>query len=231
MAFASPSRDTTATNLYWQRADRTGGARRLTTSKNPQRPSSFHPSGRYLAFEENTPATKVDVMILRLEGSDEAGWTAGTSTAFVRGPYPEFDPMFSPDGQWIAYTSVESGHPEVFVRPFPGPGGHWLIGAGANPTWSSAREIFYGIEDGRIMVVPYTVDGQSFRPGKARPVASTQYEWRGPQRMFDLHPDGTRFALAVASAKVDGRTPDKVRFVINFFDELRQKATVASSQR
>ena len=39
-------------NLYWQRADGTGDAQRLTDSPNLQEPSSWHPSGGVLAFIE-----------------------------------------------------------------------------------------------------------------------------------------------------------------------------------
>ena len=122
IAFASPRADTLTPNLYWQRADGTGDAERLTESTNAQQPSSWHPSGRFLAFEETTTDTKVDVMILPLEGDDASGWKPGTAHRVLEWAYVEFDPMFSPDGRWLAYASVESGHPEVYVRPFPGPG-------------------------------------------------------------------------------------------------------------
>ena len=38
-------------------------------------------------------------------------------------PFVETVPTVSPDGQWLAYHSDESGQNEVYVRPFPGPGG------------------------------------------------------------------------------------------------------------
>ena len=57
VAFHS-TRDSSPHNIYWQRADGTGGAQRLTESKNPQAPSSWHPSGKFLAFREENPQTQ-----------------------------------------------------------------------------------------------------------------------------------------------------------------------------
>ena len=55
-------------------------------------------------------------------------------------------PAVSPDGRWIAYKSDESGRFEVYVRPFPGPGGKWQISnaGGKLPIWSrNSRELFF----------------------------------------------------------------------------------------
>ena len=57
IAFASTRADKATCNLYWQRADGTGEAERLTESKNPQSPASWHPSGKFLAFTEQHPQT------------------------------------------------------------------------------------------------------------------------------------------------------------------------------
>jgi serine/threonine-protein kinase len=215
IVFASSRVDNLTTNLYWQRADGTGDAERLTSSTNPQQPSSWHPSGRFLAFEETTAQTKADIMILPFE-SDDAGSAPGTAYAFSDSPHAEFDPSFSPDGRWLAYSSLESGHPEVYVRPFPGPGGRWLIGAGANPTWSrTKRELLYGV-DGLIMVATFSLDGDSFRAGRPRLWSERRYETRGSTRMFDLHPDGEHFALAPRAQPASTTVQDRLVFIFNF---------------
>jgi eukaryotic-like serine/threonine-protein kinase len=61
-------------------------------------------------------------------------------------PFIEEAPRFSPEGRWLAYHSNESGRNEVYVQPFPGPGGKRLISneGGIEPIWSrSGRELFY----------------------------------------------------------------------------------------
>src|SRR5439155_14924058 len=122
IVFAS-SRDKGATNLYWQRSDGTGEIQQLTESPLIHFAVSFHPSGKYLAFAETNPQPRDDILILPIEGDEKSGWKPGKPVVFLNSPTNEQEPMFSPDGRWVAYQSDESGRSEVFVRPFPGPGG------------------------------------------------------------------------------------------------------------
>lgn len=226
IAFASARGDKRTPNLYWQRVDGSGGVQRLTESPNEQQPYSWHPSGRFLAFEEMTPEARRNLMILPLEGDDRSGWKPGKPTVFLNSPTDEGEPMFSPDGRWLAYSSGESGRQEVHVRPFPGPGGRWQISTlgGMNPTWSRTKhELFYAA-DGQIMVVDYTVDGDSFRAGKPRLQSDQRHQTRGPNRTFDLHPDGERFVLAPAAPATNGTKLDRAVFLFDFFDQLRRIA-------
>ncbi len=218
-----------AQNLYWQRADGSGEATRLTTSPNSQAPGSWHPSGRFLAFQDTRPQTGADLLILPLEGDEASGWKPGPPTVFLSGPSQEQQPRFSPDGQWLAYESNESGTVEIYVRPFPGPGGKFPIstGGGTTAVWSRARhELLYLAPDGRIMVVPYTAVGDAFQAEKPRVWSETAVQVRpgGTEASFDLHPDGARVAMAPATAATAG--PTHVTLIFNFFDELRRVAPV-----
>ncbi|HKD10757.1 MAG TPA: protein kinase, partial [Thermoanaerobaculia bacterium] len=141
IVFGSNRAVKSAQNLWWQRADGTGEPQRLTESPNIQTPVSWHPSGRFLAFVENNPKTAQDLMILPMEGDEASGWKPGKPTVFLSTPFVEVSPEFSPDGQWIAYTSNESGRFEVYVRPFPGPGGKWQVSTdgGGVSLWSRVR--------------------------------------------------------------------------------------------
>src|SRR5262249_5978234 len=124
IAFASRRPASAVPNIFVQRADGTGEAVRLTESRSdPQLPTSWHPNGKFLAFTATRPGTGPDVMVMPLESDGASGWKAGQPTVFVAAATPEFDAVFSADGRWVAYTSAESGTPEIFVRPFPGPGG------------------------------------------------------------------------------------------------------------
>ena len=226
IAFASNRGSKSTPNLYWQNADGTGEAHRLTESDHPQRPGSWHPSGKFLAFDEVTGLHHT-VMILPLEGDVVSGLKAGTPRPFLDSGTMGSEPVFSPDGRWLAYSSQESGRAEVYVQPFPGPGPKTRVSTegGFTPTWSrTSHELFYGFVDGRIMVATYRESAGTFVVEKPRLWSEGRYQTRGPERMFDLHPDGTRFALAPVSQSPNVARPDKAILVFNFFDELRRIA-------
>jgi len=224
------TRDKGIANLYWQHADGTGEIQRLTDFRYGQLPGSWHPAGKYLAFQQTNPQTGIDIMILPMEGDETSGWKPGKPTVFLDGPADESEPMFSPDGRWLAYHSNESGRTEVFVRPFPGPGGKWQISTagGAYATWSRTRhELFYMTPDNQIMVASYTVEGDSFRSDKPRLWSEHPIQRRPRLRSFDLHPDGERLAVSVTTETPADAPRDKVVFIFNFFDELRRIAPAA----
>jgi Tol biopolymer transport system component len=228
VVFSSVRANAPTANLYWRRADATGEAQRLTESANAQYPSSWHASGKFLAFEERNPLTASDLMILPMEGDEASGWKPGRPTAFLNSPSSEREPMFSPDGRWMAYVSNEPGRYEVYVRPFGNSGGAWRISTsgGEHPTWSpTTRDLFYSL-DGQIMVASYLVDGDSFRAEKPRRLAETRFVQRAQNRMFDVHPNGNRFVLAADASAPSGARERKAVFDFGFFDELRRRVQV-----
>jgi serine/threonine-protein kinase len=223
IAFCSP-RVGGRRNLYWQRADGSGEAERLTDGANDQNYLAWHPSGRLLAFTEVNPRTGADLMVLEIEGGEASGFKPRQPEPFLNGPARESEPAFSSDGRWLAYLSNESGRDELYVRPFPGPGGKWQVstsGASA-PVWSRSRqELFYLAPDQRIMLVSYSVAGGSFRPEKPRAWSEARVG-RGSYRYIDLHPDGQRFAVLKGPDAAAESKRDKVVFVFGFHDELRR---------
>jgi serine/threonine protein kinase/Tol biopolymer transport system component len=216
-----------AYNLWWIRADGAGDAQRLAESKSPQYAGSWRPDGKVLAFFQLNSGTSYDIMTLPIERNEKLGWRPGEPKPFVNSGFIEIEPAFSPDGRWLAYASNESGNFEVYVRPFPGPGGKWQVSTGGvgYPEWSrNSKELFYRTADSKIMVVTYTASGDSFRAGKPQLWSPGQFTERGlTNHNFDPHPDGKRFA--VLKAPGIGQTPavNKVSFIFNFFDELRSK--------
>ena len=154
----------------------------------------------------------------------------GEPIPFLRTPFNERRPAFSPDGRWITYNSNESGRFEVYVRPFPGPGGKWQISTtgGRMPTWSpNGRELFYRTADNRIMVVTYSVEGDSFRAGRPRLWSEGQFTDRGINQNFALHPDGKRFAVLKATEGTEEVALDHLTLVTNWFDEVRRRVASA----
>jgi serine/threonine-protein kinase len=230
IAFAS-KREKGPFSLYWQRADGTGEVQLLVKGTNDLFPGSFHPSGKFLAYFELDGKTAGNLFILPIEGDEATGLKPGTPEVFLKTDLMESSPAFSPDGRWIAYLSAETGRAELYVRPFPGPGGKWQISNGPadDPLWSRTRnELFYtaapGPGDLRLMVAPYRTDGDSFRAEKPRVLSETRFASRPrpPSRDVDVHPDGQRFAVAPPAQNVTAAKQDKVVFVFNFFEQLKR---------
>ena len=209
-------------DLYWTRADGSGDTLRLTETKNKKVPSCWSPDGKVLAFDQLKSGTTWNTLTMTIEGSEKLGWKLGEPKLFFDSPFTQDMSVFSPDGHWLAYESNESGNSQVYVRPFPGPGGTWQVstGGGRFPKWSrNGKELFYLTQDNKIMVATYTASGDSFRPDKPRLWSPGQLT----ERNFDLYPDGKRFAVLKASAATQSPPSNKVIFIFNFFEELRRK--------
>jgi len=215
-------------NLYWKRADGSGGAERLSESKGAQYAGSWQPDGKVLAFFQSLPSSSTgwDIYTITMEGDEKTGWKPGEPKPFLNSPAIEVYPAFSPDGRWLAYMSNESGAQEIFVRPFPGPGGKWQVssGGGRYPQWSpNGKELFYRTEGNKIMVVTYSASGDSFQATKPALWSEGQFADRGFNKNFALHPDGKRVAVFRSPGGEAQQQANKIVFVFNFFDELRQK--------
>jgi eukaryotic-like serine/threonine-protein kinase len=205
------------TNIFWQLADGRGGLERLSTDQYAQIPKSWSADGQFLAFHENNPKTQKDLWVLRL-GDHKA-------QPFLITPFMEGGPTFSPDGHWLAYVSNESGRPEVYVQPFPGPGGKWQISTegGTEPAWNrNGRELFY--RSGNKMMALDISTQPSFSAGKPRMLFEGQYftsDWPLIGTAYDVSPDGQRFLMVKPTEQASGAT--QINVVLNWFEELKQK--------
>ena len=195
----------------------------LTHSDYPQIPYSFSPDGKRLAFAEGySPNT--DLWTLPVEG-DNAGLRPGKPEVFLRSPFEELVPAFSPDGRWLAYQSNESGRSEIYVRPFPDRSGKWQIstGGGNDPKWSrNGHELFFRSSRTAIMMSNYTARGDSF-------VAEKPQIWlTGDIGNYDVSPDGKRVITDSLTSSRGATEPGRhVTFLLNFSDEVRRRVPVA----
>ena len=215
-------------NLYWVNADGTGEVTRLSDSPDDERPGSWHPSGKFLGFIASRAGTGTDLLILPVEGDAAKGWTAGRPTVFLGTPANEFAPMFSPDGRFVAYFSNEAGGSayDVYVRPFPGPGGKWRVSTngGLYPRWSATTHELLFFDDSQVWFAPYSVVGDAFSPGKPQLWSPASIRRFGTSSNYDLHPDGKRVAAAADQTLIT--VQDHVVLMSNFFDYLRAIASV-----
>ena len=124
--------------------------------------------------------------------------------------------------------SDEAGRDEVYVQPFPGPGGKWLISreGGTDPVWSGdGRELFYRAGN-QIMAVPVTT-GSGFSAGAPRRLFDAPADSGDGRARYDVSPDGTWFAMAGGE-----RTPaGELHIVLNWFAELASRVPSAVQDR
>jgi serine/threonine protein kinase len=142
--------------------------------------------GRWLVFATNNQNTARDLWALPLTGERKP-------IAIAITPSEERNARFSPDGRWIVYESNESGRFEIYIQPFPGPGGRSQIstGGGTRPQWRrDGKELFYLGLDNRLMAASPGLNGPRVEPGVSVAIFSLS-----PGAEYAASPDGQRFLI------------------------------------
>jgi hypothetical protein len=150
-------------------------------------PTAWSRDGRLLTYLSSTPT----------------GWRIWTATNRSEQPpsiyrdasFIIMSPEISPNGQWLAYSSNESGQSEVYVDSFPTPSTRIRLseGGGAWPKWrADGREFYYLALNRKLMASSVIMDnpGQHFAP------AIALFEGPGTVRSVIR-----RFALSVQCAR------------------------------
>jgi Tol biopolymer transport system component len=231
IAFMSNREGTT--QIFWQLADGSGGLQRLTN--NPPTttadvlsiPYSWSPDGQSLTFVQAVPTKEAEFWVLHVDNpsarSDQAD---GAQRMPIQMRAPDGAPQLSPDGRWLAYASDESGRREIYVQPYPGPGGKWQISTdgGNEPQWSrNGRELFY--RSGNRMMAVDIATQTGFAAGKPRQLFEGRYlvtatGWARPN--YDVSPDGQRFLML---KPVEREAPvTQINVVLNWSEELKRLA-------
>ena len=150
--------------------------------------------GRYISFNEFvTGDPGVGTWILPLSGGRKPFQVAAVSAA-------QYDGGFSPDGRWLAYFSYEAGRPEVYVVPFPGPGGKFQISqnGGWLARWDKKGHLYFLTMGNRLMEADLTASGASLQVKALHPLYQLNLP-SYPDPLFDVNADGSRF-LVITSA-------------------------------
>jgi hypothetical protein len=181
-------------------------------------PTSWSSDGKFLAYWTVGSATGRDIWITPIAGERKP-------QPFLQTKFNEMQARFSPDSRWIAYQSEESGRYEVYVQPFPGPGGKWQISTngGTMPVWAqNGRELFY-MRSGKLMSVGITSQ-PTFSASTPQIVADYPPLLMGrlSNGAYDVSADGQRFLFV--KANVENGPPEEVRVVLNWTEELQHLA-------
>jgi len=218
-------------NIYWdlyiKRSDGSGGEDLLFASQEYKFPQDWSRDGKYLLFDSQRAPTMDDLWALPFDGPNGA---PGKPFPVLRTEFRERRARFSPDGQWIAYSSNESGRDEVYVRRFTPDGGSSSGGGetivsrngGSWPMWrNDGKELFYVGLNGSLMAVEVATK-PAFQAGSPKPLFAL------PRNLenftADIAPDGKRLlALALESlASAAAAAPVPTTIVVNW-EELLKK--------
>jgi serine/threonine-protein kinase len=240
----------TNTGLMWIRADGSTEPQLVIKSdiEDPMVPYYLSPDGKLVVYSQLSsaragPNSIANLWSLSIDNGDPEHPKAGERQPIGRSRMG--GAAISRDGRWLAYSSGDTGLPEVFVRHFADEKitgeGMWQISAagGAYPLWSKSRnQLLYLTPQGHVMVVDYTVDGQNFRPSKPRPWSDKPIGgisgvpgrtfFNAGFRPYDLTTDGRSIITAQADDQ-PGETKVNLHVTMlqNWFDELDRRLASA----
>ncbi len=154
-------------------------------------PTDWSPDGRLIAFQATDMKTKTGLDLWVYSLADRK------AMPILATSFQEWSPQFSPDGRWFAYTSDESGKPEVYVRPLQDSSGKWQIssGGGSYPRWRrDGKEVFYIAPDKTLVAVDVRT-GPGFESGEPKSLFRTQIRSPDVGFQYDVSADGQRFLV------------------------------------
>jgi eukaryotic-like serine/threonine-protein kinase len=160
----------------------------------------WSPDGRYISYYAfSTKDGRGETWVLPMLG-ERKPFQPAAATA------DQYDGQFSPDGHWMAYFSYESGRPEVYVVPFPGPGGKYQIShtGGWNIRWAGKSQLFFLTTGNQLMEADLSLTPQSLQIKAMRPLFQMNLLDESVP-LFDVTADGRR-VLAVTPARAESNS-------------------------
>jgi Tol biopolymer transport system component len=193
-------------------ADGSGQAKVLLAGRLVLKPNDWSPDGRFLVYQMGDPRTRNDLWYLK----PKPGGNGYESVLFLQTAAEETEARFSPDGQFLAYVSDESGRSEVYVRRFPDGSGKRQISAngGSQPSWRrDGKELFY--VEGDTLTSVTVATRPDFSIGGSQRLVKNPYlaGFAG----YVASADGKRFFLAEPSGSAAAPV---IRVVENWFAEF-----------
>ncbi len=162
--------------IWIQPTSGSGTQEKLETPKSFGTVTSWSNNGRYIFFMVQNNATRQDVYYLDLNGDKKL-------TPFIQSPANDMAAVLSPNNKWLAYTSDESGRPEIYVTSFPEAGGKWQVsnGGGGSASWSAdGKQLYYTIGDKLMVVAIQNVETFQFGAPVLLPLHVNEFAALGP---------------------------------------------------
>jgi Tol biopolymer transport system component/DNA-binding winged helix-turn-helix (wHTH) protein len=205
-----------ACDLYILRPESGASAELLVSTEFDKVPGSWTADGSTLAYTEYNPESGADIWAFDA--------SSGTTKLLHSTRFNEYAPTFSPSGKWLAYTSDETGRPEVYAATFPDAADRWQLSTdgGTESLWlANGQGLIYRNGDRFMFVdlalgpaqagVPRTLFEGRYVPGTFSGLAN-----------YDRGPEPDSFLVL---REDEPPRPDHLAVVLNWFGELRAKAT------
>jgi eukaryotic-like serine/threonine-protein kinase len=203
-------------DVYSQAADGATMARVEFAGPGAQFPNSFTPDGTQLLLNENFK----DLSVLNLARPDRL-------EPLLHGPFTSGLVQVSPDGNWMAYESDESGKQlEIFLRPFPNVSERRekvSTDGGRFPLWGPKGndELYYVDLNGNMMAASVKLS-----PSLSLGGVTKLFEWEKPRnwpsdRPYDISPVDGRFLITRSASEGSGGVID-ISVVLNWTEELKR---------
>jgi Tol biopolymer transport system component len=186
-----------------------GSERPVIEQQGVQQAEDVSSDGRRLVYLNDFPI--VDIWLLSLTGERKA-------VPWLRSPFKERNPRFSPDGRWIAYDSDESGDAEIYVALTEGGGEKKRLSpaGGRKPRWrADGKELYYVAPDGTVMAVPIA-PGPSLESRAPMPLFRVETDVEN----YDVVPDGSRFLV---STRLEKFPESPLRVLVNWIEALKKE--------
>ena len=209
--------------LFWQKANGSNQAERLTKPAKgiAHVPDSWSPDQKF-----SFTATKLD------KGIESAVWIYSLQdkkeTLFLEIPSAAVRwSAFSPDGDWLAYQSNETGRNQVWLQPFPATGAKYPIVVGGHPFWSAdGKELFFNSGQGQISVVsletkPTVTLGSPMLVTSILPNRSPNFS----PRAADITADGRFIGVISPDQTRTGVPTSQIQVVLNWFEDVRRRVS------
>src|SRR5215831_11228562 len=172
-------------------------------------------NGRFLIYSEAAPKTGYDLWMVPLTGK-------AAPVPLLRSESNEWCGAVSPDGNWIAYASDESGRSEIYVQAFSDAGlsgSPWQVSysGGTSPKWKrDGRELFFIGANKMIIAVPVSL-GATFQFYSPQTLFAPGIDI--PEVTFDVTADGQRFIVPSATSFANSEPP---AVVLNWIDGVNR---------
>ena len=112
---------------------------------------------------------------------------------------------FSRDGRYVVFLSPQTGQREIYIRPYPGPGGQVTVsvGGGRERCWARNGEVFYRSPNGERMFAVSVATEPALRVGAPVQLFQGRYyiaPTGSPRPQYDVTADGKRFLMLASES-------------------------------